>query len=155
MAKLVTGCRYAGRRVARWWVEAGQAVPAVTRSAERAGQSRRSGGLVPIFSITSFGKPRPSHAGLAPRRFPDRPGRIFSEGGQQRLASLDPFVGQLFHGNELCLGFVRQGHLIGLWIAERSRPVGRGVLRDLRDDCPVLPEIAAENLPVRKGGTVS
>jgi uncharacterized protein YbjT (DUF2867 family) len=36
MAKLILGCGYLGRRVARLWLAAGEEVYAVTRSAERA-----------------------------------------------------------------------------------------------------------------------
>lgn len=47
MAKLIFGCGYLGRRVARFWLERGEKAYAVTRSAERATQLA-AGGIVPI-----------------------------------------------------------------------------------------------------------
>src|SRR5262245_35823278 len=41
--KLIIGCGYLGRRVARRWIAQGETVFALTRSAERAGEFRGSG----------------------------------------------------------------------------------------------------------------
>jgi nucleoside-diphosphate-sugar epimerase len=49
MAKLIFGCGYLGLRVARRWLAGGEAVFAVTRSAERAGQLGAEG-LKPIVA---------------------------------------------------------------------------------------------------------
>jgi nucleoside-diphosphate-sugar epimerase len=49
VAKLVVGCGYLGRRVAQRWLEAGETVYAVTRSAERAAAWQREG-LRPIVA---------------------------------------------------------------------------------------------------------
>ncbi|HTU24553.1 MAG TPA: SDR family oxidoreductase [Pirellulales bacterium] len=49
MAKLIFGCGYLGRRVARRWLSAGETVFAVTRSAARAEDFRREG-ITPLVA---------------------------------------------------------------------------------------------------------
>src|SRR5437899_3190135 len=46
-SRLIIGCGYVGRRVARRWLAAGDVVHALTRSPERAEEFRRAG-LVPL-----------------------------------------------------------------------------------------------------------
>ena len=48
------------------------------------------------------------------------------------------------HGNGLHAGFARNGHLIELRIAERTRPVGTRARSDLRHHEPVVDKVAAE-----------
>ncbi|MGA2062328.1 MAG: NAD-binding protein [Thermoguttaceae bacterium] len=43
MTKLIVGCGYLGLRVAKQWLEAGQAVVGVTRSAARADELKQQG----------------------------------------------------------------------------------------------------------------
>ena len=43
MTKLIVGCGYLGRRVAKHWLEAGQAVVGVTRSPARAEELKQQG----------------------------------------------------------------------------------------------------------------
>src|SRR5438067_8053545 len=55
MAKLIFGCGYLGRRVARLWLREGEAVYAVTRSAEK-GRLLAAEGIRPLVADLFLGE---------------------------------------------------------------------------------------------------
>ena len=52
MTKLIIGCGYLGRRVAKHWLDAGQSVAAVTRSPDRAEELKQHGIQSLVADIT-------------------------------------------------------------------------------------------------------